>query len=414
MDKGNGPMNRNRLLIVDDEAAARELFADVAEGLGFVAAEASNLSEFTIALERFDPTALLLDLSLQETDGVELLRTLGELKCPSPVLLVSGQDTRVLATAQRLGNMFGLAMRGVLQKPVNLPDLEAALSAMLCAPPTASADRLAAAINNDELVIHFQPKIDLQCGDLFPVVGSEALVRWNHPERGLVPPGEFIPLAEESGLIGPMTEAVLRDAIAQLSSWRGAGINLPVSVNLSPTQLTDLALPDRMTGLLAAADLDPSALIVEITEQAAMSDIGKATHILTRLRLKNIEVSLDDFGAGYSSLIEIYRMPLSELKLDRSLIVDLDKDLNARTVVKAIVALARELSLPVCAEGIETEQTARFLQSIGCEKGQGFYFARPLPAGQFAEFVSARRSAAPAGKLIAGSAGGIRAAGRVA
>lgn len=401
MHRGNAAVNRNRLLIVDDEPAARELFADVADELGYATAEAGNEREFLEAFEGFDPTAILLDLTLPETDGVELLRALGDRKCASPILLVSGQDTRVLSTAQRLGNMFGLTMRGVLQKPVSLPDLETSLSEMLSTGADVSADQLAAAIDHNELVIHFQPKIDLQQGDRFPVVGGEALVRWHHPERGLVPPGEFIPLAEESGLIGSLTEVVVRDTIRQLVEWRGAGLAVPIAVNLSPIQLTDLALPDRLIGMLSAADLDPSLITVEITEQAAMSDVGMATDILTRLRLKNIAVSLDDFGAGYSSLVEIYRMPLSELKLDRSLIVDLDKDLDAKTVVKAIVALARELRLPVCAEGIETEQTARFLQSIGCEKAQGFHFAKPSPAADFAAFVRGRNGAADNGVVPA-------------
>ncbi len=395
MNGDNGKVGRDRLLIVDDEPDVRALFRDIAEDLGFIVAEAGDQGEFLAAYDALDPTVILLDLTLPGADGVELLRDLAGRKCTTPILLASGKDARVLATAQRLGRMLGLVMQGVLQKPITVPDLETALSEVLTGPPAISVEDFERAIDQSELVLHFQPKIDLRRADIFPIVGSEALVRWMHPVRGLVPPGEFIPLAEDSGLIGPMTEVVLRDAVAQLAAWRNQGFELPVSVNLSPRQLTDLTLPDRMIALLTDAGLDPSLLVAEITEQAAMSDIGKATDILTRLRLKDIAVSLDDFGAGYSSLVEIYRMPLSELKLDRSLIVDLDNDPDARTVVKALVALARELGLPVCAEGVETDRTAAFLQSIGCEKAQGYFFSKPLPAEDFATLASGLYHEAP-------------------
>ena len=203
-------------------------------------------------------------------------------------------------------------------------------------------------------------------------------------------PGEFIGIAEDSNLIGSITEVLLRKTIAELTSWQHQGLALPVSINLSAKQLTDLCLPDRIASQLSEAGLDSKLLAVEITEQAAMSDVRKAADILTRLRLKNIAVSLDDFGAGYSSLAEIYRLPLSELKFDRSLIMDLDHDPDARTVVKALIALAHELGMPVCAEGIETVETAEFLRDIGCERAQGFLFSRPVPADAYLDLVRAQ------------------------
>lgn len=386
--------NENRLFIVDDEPGIREFFCDVAGDMGFAIADAEGSSDFLSAYDSIQPTAILLDLTLPGTDGVELLRELAERACTAAVILASGQDKRVLATAQRVGTGLGLNMCPPLQKPVDVAVLEQALEDVRRQEPmrpmpysdgedtlsTTTPARLERAIKCGELVVHYQPKVDLQCGDQYPVVGSEALVRWNHPTRGLVPPAVFVPVAEETGLIGPMTEVVLQASIAQLRSWKDTGTVHPVSINLSPVQLTDLSLPDRIAMLLDEAEIDPSLLVVEVTEQAAMADIGKANDILTRLRLKNIAVSLDDFGAGFSSLAELYRMPLSELKFDRSLITDIDIDPDARTVVKALVALARTLGIPVCAEGIETWTTAEFLQSIGCEKGQGFVFSKPLPA----------------------------------
>lgn len=390
MCEETGVTQQNRLLIVDDEADMRAYFRDIAEEMDYAVEECGDYEAFDVAYAVFEPTVILLDLTMPGRDGIEFLRELGRRKCRAPILLTSGQDERVLSTAQRLGEMLSLVMKGVLPKPVSVIDLETALEEVGVESAGLTPVALKHAIENGELVLYFQPKVDLRYGSEFPIIGAEALVRWNHPTRGMVPPDLFIPMAEETALIGPLTDVTMRQAAMRLQEWSRIGINLPVSVNLSPTQLTELTLPDRIAGLLEEYDVDPAQFVVEVTEQAAMADVGKATDILTRLRLKAIEVSLDDFGAGYSSLVEIYRMPLSELKFDRSLMVDLDRDHGARTVVKALMALTKELKLPVCAEGVETAQTARLLQSIGCETAQGFYFARPMPAHEFIEFVKAK------------------------
>lgn len=391
-----GMRGQNRLLIVDDEPDVRALFGDVAEEMGYVAAQAGDHAEFVAAYDYLQPTVILLDLAMPGVDGIELLRELVMRNCSAPILLASGQSPRVLATAQRLGRRLGLKMGAVLQKPIAVSDLETALEKVWIAPCAKTPETLEQAIGTGELVLHFQPKIDLRKGNVFPVIGCEALVRWMHPTRGLLPPADFVPLAEEDGLIGPLTEVVLRQTINQLCAWRQHGIELPVSINLSPVLLTDLTLPDRMACLLSDADLDPSFLVVEITEQAAMQDIDKAADILTRLRIKRIPISLDDFGAGYSSLVEIYRLPLSELKLDRSLIVEVGHDDDARTVVKALIGLAHELKLEVCAEGVETAQAAEFLQVSGCDMAQGFFFGKPLSEAEFFDFIKGGR-----GKLVA-------------
>lgn len=403
-------MTKNdRILIVDDEAEIRDLFRDVAEECGYEAAEAGNRAQFRAALSEFRPTLVLLDLTMPDGDGVELLREMADLGSRAGVILASGRDKRVLSTSERLGRSLGLTMHPPLQKPIDIVALENAFNACSqtvqqepvsnsrpARPPLEpiAVAELADAIAEGQLKPFFQPKVNLLAGMDFPIIGAEALVRWNHPVRGLVPPGAFIPLAEENGLISALTEVVLTRTIAHLRQWMDAGIAVPVSVNLSPNQLTDLSLPDHIADLLAAAGVSPSLLIVEITEQAAMADIGLATDILTRLRLKGIAVSLDDFGAGYSSLVEIYRLPLSEMKFDRSLIVDIDRDEDARTVVKALVPLARALDLTVCAEGIETAQSALFLQAIGCHRAQGYYFSKPVPADAFTTLLTEQPSRA--------------------
>ncbi len=385
--------DHNRLLVVDDEPEMRSMYRDVAEEMGFRVEEAGNQAEFVVTYDKHDPTAVLLDLTMPDIDGVELLRDLADRGCAAPIILASGQDERVISTAQRLGRMFGLTMIAVLQKPVAVSALEGALRSVWLEAAGVTVAGLEKAIAMERFVPYFQPKVDLQAKDGFPIIGCEALIRWMHPTRGIIMPGEFISLAESNDLIGPMTEILLRATIAELTTWHRRGISLPISINISAKQLTDLTLPDRIASMLSDAGLDSKLLAVEITEQAAMADTRKAADILTRLRLKNIAVSLDDFGAGYSSLAEIYRLPLSELKFDRSLIMDLDHDPDARTVVKALVTLAHQLGMPVCAEGIETSETAEYLRSIGCGRAQGFLFGKPVPAEDFLELVLAQAMA---------------------
>lgn len=378
----------NRLLVVDDDADLRCCFREVAEDMGYAVAEAANETAFTEAYAALDPTAILLDLTMPGTDGVEFLRSLAKTGCEAPVILVSGQDQRVLATAERLGKLFGLTMHAVMAKPVSVRDLRVVLHSVSRgeAFDISPAD-LENALRQGEFVLHYQPKVDLQQEEHYPIVGGEALIRWKHPVLGMGGPDRFIPLAEQTGLIASLGEYVLDRVIAQIGAWRKEGIELPIAINVSPSQLNDLSLPDRIASRLQDAEIDPGLLVVEVTERAVMQDVALATDILTRLRLKNIAVSLDDFGAGYSSLVEMYRMPINELKLDRSLICDMVESADACTVVRALVALARELRLPVCAEGIETQETAVLLRNIGCFRGQGFFFSKPLDAEAFARLV---------------------------
>ncbi|MEO0437194.1 MAG: EAL domain-containing protein [Pseudomonadota bacterium] len=393
----------DHLLIVDDDEDIRDLYAVVASGLGYHVSEAGGVDECLERYARQAPTVILLDLSMPDGDGVEMLRKFAQLHCDAAVILISGEDTRILNTAKRLGDRLGLLMRSSLQKPVAIDALETALERTLrgstplarrqqdMEEPVAEwieKEQLESAISSDELVLHYQPKVDFESTLGPEIVSCEGLVRWKHPERGILLPGAFVPKAESWGLVGALTEAVLAQAIQQQIQWSSMGISCQISFNLSPSQLTDLSLPDRLADQVISAGVDPSLLTAEVTEQAAMADIAKATDVLTRLRLKGFGVSLDDFGTGYSSLAELYRLPLSEIKFGRVLIVDTDVDRDARVVVRALAALAKTLGIPVCAEGVETKSQARFVRDVGCSVGQGFVFAKALPAVEFMKLYS--------------------------
>ncbi|NEX63568.1 EAL domain-containing protein [Noviherbaspirillum sp. 17J57-3] len=241
------------------------------------------------------------------------------------------------------------------------------------------------ALANDEFVLHYQPKINLLTG---AVVGAEALVRWRSPARGMVTPNDFIPLAEESGLIIDIGAWVLRTACAQAMAWRQEGHGgrdaLMVSVNLSPSQLMRDDIVDVVAGVLAATGLPPRLLELEITETVVMRDIEKSLDKLARLKMLGIRISIDDFGTGHSSLNYLKRLPVDILKIDRSFVNDIATDEDDAAIVKAIISLARILNLDVVAEGVETEAQRRFLMENGCDVGQGYHFSRPLPAAAFA------------------------------
>lgn len=243
---------------------------------------------------------------------------------------------------------------------------------------------LEAALENDQFVLHYQPKINLRSGDP-AVAGVEALVRWNHPQAGLLEPRHFIPLAEHSGLIDALTGSIVQKSAEQMGLWKAQGIDLPVAINLAGLQLIDLELPDRLAAQLAAADIDPAMLTLEIAEQAVLIDAPNVTAALGRFRHKGLQLSLDDFGSGFASFLKLYRMPFNELKIDSCWLVDLCQREDRRIMVRSIINLAHDIGLVTCAEKVESLATLKLLRSLGCDRAQGFCISRPLPGDRIAE-----------------------------
>jgi EAL domain-containing protein (putative c-di-GMP-specific phosphodiesterase class I) len=243
------------------------------------------------------------------------------------------------------------------------------------------------ALERSELVLHYQPKLSIGTGE---VVGAEALVRWQHPERGLVFPDEFIPLAEHTGLIGALTRSVLGTALAQARRWADAGRPIAVSVNLSVRNLLDDDLPDQVGELLALHGVAPELLELEVTETAIMTDPVRAQDVLERLTLLGIRVSIDDFGAGYTSLGHLKNLPVSELKIDRSFVTDMTEDAGRALIVQSVVNLGHNLGLTLVAEGVETEDALAALAGLGCDVAQGYLMSRPVTADAFDVWCAGR------------------------
>jgi len=249
----------------------------------------------------------------------------------------------------------------------------------------ALVEDLRTALAEGQLVLHHQPQLDITTG---ATVGVEALVRWAHPVRGLLGPAEFLPLAEVHGLMGALTETVLAQAVAQAAAWRGSGLDLHVSVNLSASNLLDAGLPARVAGLLATHRLPPEYLVLEVTESVLLTDPDRSLAVVGALADLGATVSIDDFGTGYSSLAYLRDLPVSELKLDRSFTVDLRTDARTEAIVASTIELAHRLGLRVVAEGVEDEATLGHLRSLDCDTSQGYLHSRPLPADQLEQWLA--------------------------
>lgn len=324
------------------------------------------------------------DLQMPEIDGVEFVRHLARIGYRGGLVLISGEDERLLQTVQRLAKAHQMQVLGALKKPVSNAQLRQILdhepvrpALPLAQPAPAFGDEeLAHAISAGELVNHYQPKVDLVSGEL---AGVEALVRWQHPRAGLVYPDRFISTAESHGLIDGLTRAVLVNALRQAGSWLRAGLPLQMAVNVSMDNLAALDFPDRVARLADGAGVALSNLTLEVTESRLMHDPRASLEILTRLRLKRITLSIDDFGTGHSSLAQLRDIPFDELKLDRGFIDGVSKDAALRAIVEATLAMARQLGIKSVAEGVEDPADWRLLRRLGCDVAQGYLIGRPMP-----------------------------------
>jgi diguanylate cyclase (GGDEF)-like protein len=243
------------------------------------------------------------------------------------------------------------------------------------------------ALERDELLLHFQPKINLKTGAITSV---EALVRWQHPERGLLQPGQFLAVAEDSGLILGIGRWVLREACRQMRAWLDAGLSaVPVAVNISPREFRSADFFESVRAALKQTDLDPKFLELEITEAVLMQNAASTSSALAELKAIGVRLAVDDFGTGYSSLSYLTRFPIDALKLDQSFVRNINVNKNDAIVARTIITMGRSLKLTVIAEGVETKEQLAFLQAAGCDEAQGYYFSRPVAAEQFARLLEA-------------------------
>ena len=389
-------MTKPKLIVVDDEEALAGFVRDVAEQAGYLTELFHDAESFRNKYSD-DAHVIVLDLLLPGEDGVELIRHLAQIGSDACLILISGFDPGVLHSAQKLAIEQGLNFIGSLGKPFRHHELLGLLDNLTMTPRhqagtetidyTVSAEELRHALRNDELVVHYQPKVDLRTGD---VAGVEALVRWQHPRNGLLSPDRFVPFAEQFGLIDDLTWAVLKQVARQCRRWLDMGIDLTMAVNISANTLHELSLPEYLSGVLDEYDIKPHQIVLEVTESALMQELIKSLDILTRLRMKGFHLSIDDFGTGYSSLVQLYRAPFSELKIDRSFVTDMANDREACAIVETVILLGKKLGMRVVAEGIETRANLDTLVSMSCDFAQGYFIAMPQSGESITEWLASR------------------------
>ena len=388
-------ISRIRILVLDDESFMYKLLAHMLASLGFKSI--TTCDNGLAALECVDapnsaPNLILLDLNMPEMDGIEFVRKLVERHYTGSLILISGEDERVLQMAEKLVQAHQMTVLGHLKKPVSRAALAEVVNKWQpaqCLPPVSekiySVDELRNAMINDELINYYQPKVEVTTAKL---IGVEALVRWRHPVDGLVLPDQFIGIAEQHGLIDELTRTVLIRAMAQAKQWQQVGLSLRVAINVSMQNLCSVTFADFVATQVVAAGLTPQDIILEVTESYLLIDQRVVLETLTRLRLKRFRLSIDDFGTGYSSLTQLNDIPFDELKIDRSFVHSAQHDETAMAMYNASLSLGKQLGMDVVAEGVEDSHDWDLITRTGCDLAQGYFIAMPMPAASLISWLN--------------------------
>jgi EAL domain-containing protein (putative c-di-GMP-specific phosphodiesterase class I)/ActR/RegA family two-component response regulator len=385
------------VLVIDDDLDMCAIIANKASDLGMECVTTFDVTGFFEALTP-DVSLILVDLMMPNTDGIEILRILGEYRCQAGIIVMSGIGERVIQTAEEFASNLGLSIVGHLTKPFSVAQLEDMLLRDPKPPVTQgsreqlhiSFDRVdfGQAIERGEFVLHYQPQIQIITGHC---VGVEALVRWQHPVHGLIAPDKFIGFAEQLDFISDLTWTVFKKGFAEMGKVIDKDCSpLSLSFNISVLSLHDLTFPNTLIALLEDFDVSPERIILEITETGLIRNMSQTLDVFARLRMKGIRLSIDDFGTGYSMMEQLRNIPANELKIDKSLLQNLHVD-NYRIIVQKIIELAHELDIISVAEGVETRLQLDFLRSKSCDVAQGYLFSRPLPGLEFLAWLDTYR-----------------------
>lgn len=381
-------MQNLKLLIVDDSPVQREYMLQLCRDIGFVELSYAENGEIALPMlqqQQFD--VLICDLEMPGLDGIELLHKVASLNCNAAVIIVSGREQNLLTAVELMARSDGLQVLGSLQKPLDTAAFSQLLSQLK---PQAQSNKnpaqqqqqplldfkaLSEALHQHQFVLHYQPKVDIQSGQL---TGVEALVRLQHPSRGLIYPGHFIAVCERFNLIDALSYEVLLLAIAQLQQWRAKGFVPNISVNLSATSFENAFFLQQVNQLLADSAIDPTQLMFEVTETAVIRNMGQALAFLSRLRLSGFGLSIDDYGTGYSSVKQLSQIPFTELKIDRSLIDGIASRRHLQVILSSTLYMCQQLGIKVVAEGVEQPADWQYLLQFSGLVAQGYYLAKPM------------------------------------
>lgn len=384
-------------MVLEDHAFQRRTLGRMLRSMG---AEVVAASDGRQALDLINsaenvPDVVVCDLNMPGMDGIEFIRHLGERKLAISVIICSAQDQALLSSVDKMTRAYGVRVLGVIPKPITNSALSELIARhktqklktiQLINPVTTyTLAEILHGIEQKQFEPFYQPKVQFSTGQL---VGAEALARWHHPENGLVGPYAFIPLLEESGKLDELTLLILNKAAIACRTWRSAGFDSTVSVNLSLRSLNDTHLADRITQTVDSAGLEPRHMVLEITETTAMTEVAPALENLARLRMRGFGLSIDDFGTGFSSLRQLTRVPFSELKIDQSFVTGCATNSASQAIIESSVEMARRLGIKSVAEGVETLSDWDNLRKTGCELAQGYFIAKPMDEKSFLVFCT--------------------------
>jgi EAL domain-containing protein (putative c-di-GMP-specific phosphodiesterase class I)/ActR/RegA family two-component response regulator len=372
-------------IVLDDESDIRSLIGGLASQCGFKVEIASTPAEFIAQAMAKHPELIILDLVFPGGDGIEMLRFLEANTYKGALILVSGMDERVLTTACRLGSALGLNVIGSVQKPFKIAVLRDLLVTARGATAEHSHEQFLQAIADNQLALHYQPVVEIKTKQ---VLGVEALVRWAHPKRGLIMPDSFLPDLARIGLMRDLTWWVVNAAIQDSASWRDAGIDVRIALNVPSSVLCDPSFFSTLLDVKNRESRPGTRLMIELTETEAMDEPVRMMEVLSHLRLAGIELAIDDFGTGYSSLVELRRLPVNHLKIDKSFVLASVAETDASAITRAVINLSHALGIKVVAEGVETREIWDQLVEWGCEAAQGYLVSRPMPATDLPAWIA--------------------------
>jgi EAL domain-containing protein (putative c-di-GMP-specific phosphodiesterase class I) len=384
------------VLLVDDSAFARDVGERVLRSAGIVSVRHASSGQEALDLIAQFGTAVdvvFCDLMMPDMDGIQMIRSVAALAVQPAFVFLSCADVALLNAAEDTARARGLRVLGTIRKPLTQDGVRQVLARLGQEPAADAGNRAVAvtpqeldtALESDEFLLHFQPKVSSADGG---VVGFEALVRWQPPDRAMIFPDSFIAVAEHSGRIGALTERVTTLALQQSAAWALAGFDTKVSINLSAHMLVDLDLPDRMEREARRFGINPRRLILEITESGLFQDTADTLDILARLHMKGFPLSIDDFGTGYSSMEQLRHVPFAEMKIDRAFVRDAAETPKARMILESSARLGRGLMMRVVAEGVETQADWDTVRVAGVDFVQGYFVAKPMAAAAIPNWLS--------------------------
>lgn len=373
-------------IIIDDDFFAKNLLVKQVEKLtSSIAYGCSSASEaLSIISKNKSINLIFCDIQMPEMDGVEFIRYLSDNNYSGHLVLVSGQDYRLLKTVEKLAKAHDLNLVSALKKPVSMIDLNNVFYKIKKNSiqfrnyeNKSNIKEIETALKNNQFFIQYQPKVLVKSGEY---VGAEALVRWMHPEHGIIMPDAFIETAEEYGLINDITDFVIKTSVDDQKRWSAEGLQGSMAINISTESLSVIELPEKISEYLLHAGTPNSNIILEITESRLLKNINKSLDVLARLRLKNFNLSIDDFGTGHSSLAQLRDVPFNELKIDRSFIHGANNDKFLEAIIQASSDMAHKFEMKVVAEGVENYDDWNLIKSLGCDVAQGWFVSKAINA----------------------------------